>query len=281
MKNLIISFSGGRTSAFMTKYIFENDLYKNYKKHVIFMNTSAEKLETLDFVNECDKRWNLNIIWLEAKINHQKNIGTEHTIVNYDTAHRDKEIFEEMIKKYGIPNIVFKHCTRELKIRPLTSYLKSIGVSDYITALGIRADEPNRLHRNEKFIYPIADEIRTTKSFIRNWWNRQDFDLKIKDYEGNCDLCYKKSERKKYTIIRENPDVSKRWIAMEEKYSTDYKKEGTFYFHRNNKSTKQLVEESMLFPISDFAKDYNESKHQTNINDYLLDLEFDCLCKSA
>lgn len=58
---LLISFSGGRTSAFMTKFIIEH-YGKNADTHILFANTGKENEETLVFVNECSKRWNMPII---------------------------------------------------------------------------------------------------------------------------------------------------------------------------------------------------------------------------
>jgi len=60
----IINFSGGRTSAYMTKRLIDEGL-DDYI--VAFQNTGKEMPETLDFINECDKRWNLNIVWLEFR----------------------------------------------------------------------------------------------------------------------------------------------------------------------------------------------------------------------
>ena len=51
----IINFSGGRTSAYMTKRLIDEGLTDYI---VTFQNTGKEMPETLDFINECDKRWN-------------------------------------------------------------------------------------------------------------------------------------------------------------------------------------------------------------------------------
>ena len=48
----IINFSGGRTSAYMTKRLIDEGL-DDYI--VAFQNTGEEMPETLDFINECDK----------------------------------------------------------------------------------------------------------------------------------------------------------------------------------------------------------------------------------
>ena len=190
---LLISFSGGRTSAFMTRFLLTR--YPERETYVVFANTGKERLETLDFINECDKRWCFKTIWVEAVVIPEKGKGTEHKVVTYETASRNGEPFEAVIAKYGITNKPFPHCTRELKFAPIGSYMDSIGIKDYESALGIRSDEPHRINRKraekEKLIYPMADEIRVTGKMIRDWWNKQEFDLGIKDYEGNCDMCWK------------------------------------------------------------------------------------------
>jgi len=70
---IAISFSGGRTSAVMTKLILEN--YPDVEKVVTFANTGAEHPKTLEFVNNCDKYWGFNTYWLEAKVNPEQGEG--------------------------------------------------------------------------------------------------------------------------------------------------------------------------------------------------------------
>lgn len=277
MKNLLISFSGGRTSAFMSRYLQLNDLYKNHKKYFIFMNTSKEKEETLEFVNECDKRFKLNVIYLEAIINPVLGQGNDFKITDFKNLKRKGEIFEDGIKKYGIPNVLHKWCSRVLKKEVFDRFTKKHNLlnENSLKAIGVRYDEKQRLSYFDKnLFYPLADEIQATKSFINNWWRNQDFNLNLKEYEGNCDLCYKKSERKLLTIIKENPFIADWWHEMEEKYSYSEEHEKSFYFYRNNTSTKELIEKAKNF--SNFAKD--EKFHQITLQDYILDSELSCLC---
>jgi hypothetical protein len=220
-KNLLVSFSGGRTSALLARLVQTSPLFAGYRKIFIYANTGKERQETLDFVHECDTRWGLGVVWVEAVVHPEKGQGTKHRVVNYETAIRNTDPespdhpFTAVIAKYGLPSNAFPHCTRELKLRPMASYLKSIGVTEYETALGIRADEPSRAGPNPGIIYPLV-ELRIDEA-VRTFWDRQDFDLGLKDYQGNCDLCFKKSLRKRLTILRESPEVAGFWASKEGK----------------------------------------------------------------
>ena len=101
MKNklLVCTFSGGRTSAFMGQFLNNYDKYKDYDKLFVFANTGKEKEETLQFIDRCDKEWNLGVVWLEAVVDPEKGKGTKHKIINYKTASRNGEPFVEIVKK--------------------------------------------------------------------------------------------------------------------------------------------------------------------------------------
>ena len=83
-KLLVCTFSGGRTSAFMALLLKDLPKYKDFKKIFIFANTGKELPQTLEFINKCDKEWNLNIVWLEANVILEKGVGTGFKIVNYN-----------------------------------------------------------------------------------------------------------------------------------------------------------------------------------------------------
>ncbi|WP_167571988.1 phosphoadenosine phosphosulfate reductase family protein [Aquimarina algiphila] len=272
---LLISFSGGRTSAFMTKFILEHPKYKHFKKVIVFANTGKEREETLDFINECDIRWDLNVVWIEPVVNPQMGVGTSFRVVNYETANRDGQPFETAISKYGIPNIARPYCTRELKLVPIKKYMQSLGLKKWVSAIGIRYDERHRINpvtsRKENKIYPLAQDLKCNKTFIRNWWKNQDFDLKLKDYEGNCDLCYKKSERKLLTIAKEQPQLVEWWDHMETKYEG-----GEYSFFRNHTTAKELAKKAYSTDFIEATDEFNDLPFNP-----ILDMEFDCMCKAS
>lgn len=273
---VLVSFSGGRTSAFMTKLLIEMPKYQNGNLLIVFANTGKEKEETLKFVNECDKRWNLGIIWIEADVNEEKGKGTDFKIVNFETASRKGEPFEAVIKKYGLPSKLYRHCTRELKEVPIHKFAKHILGNDYLTAIGIRADEKHRIGSKPNYIYPLA-EMGFSETIIRNWWDKQDFDLEIKDYEGNCDLCFLKSQRKKLTLISENPNISDWWKEMERKYSSEYQQQFDVI---RNKTIEELVELAQL-PFRKAIDKHEIYKSQQSLFEPEMDVEYACFCSNT
>ena len=165
---LVISFSGGRTSAYMTKLLL--DKYSGKREIlVIYANTGKEREETLEFIHNCDLHFGFKTVWIETVMrigkyingkkhiftnqewkrikrrhsnNQQKrlgwcqtnlldtscaafNIGCTFKVVDFKTASRKGEPFEDIIQKFGIPNPATPHCSREMKKNPITKYIQS------------------------------------------------------------------------------------------------------------------------------------------------------------
>ena len=66
-----ISFSGGKTSAYMLAMILEAKRAGIIPQpiHVTFCNTGLEHEETLKFVQRCDDHFKAGVVWLEAVVN--------------------------------------------------------------------------------------------------------------------------------------------------------------------------------------------------------------------
>lgn len=79
-----ISFSGGRTSAYMLYRILEANEGLPEEAIVCFANTGKEEEATLKFVQDCSDHWKVPIHWLEYRVNKP---GFER--VNIETASRN------------------------------------------------------------------------------------------------------------------------------------------------------------------------------------------------
>lgn len=217
----LISFSGGRTSAYM--------LYQIIQAHggalpddvvVAFANTGKEREETLRFVHECGVRWDVPIRWVEWR-----PMPERFAEVGYNSADRTGAPFEGLIELRGrLPNPLQRFCSRELKVEPIKALCRSMGWERWKNVIGLRHDEGHRLlkkyaendnsgHRWKSFM-PL-DKARVTKRDVMAFWAQQPFDLQLQPHEGNCDLCFLKSRGKLEAIIRDKPELADWWVARE------------------------------------------------------------------
>jgi len=241
MDKILISVSAGETSSYMAQWIWNN--WKDKELQFVFANTGEENEESLIFMKKCSEYFGFPVTWVESEVIHNERKSSGCKIVNFETASRKGEPFKEVISKYGIPNTAFPHCTRELKLNPIKSFIKSIGWKDYKTAIGIRPDEFDRInpkHKELNLIYPLVTEVYMDKPRINLWWSKQPFRLNLKGYQGNCKTCWKKSDPKLYQIYKENPDYFNFNLEMENKYPE-------YTFFRKNRSTKDIIREAKLW----------------------------------
>jgi hypothetical protein len=241
----LISFSGGRTSAYMLHEIiraWEGQLPDDV--HVCFANTGKEREETLRFVHECGSQWGARVHWLEWRGG--KPCFEE---VGYNSASRKGEPFALLVKgKSYLPNWQARFCTQSLKVEVMTDFAKSLGfeVGRYGEVIGLRYDEGRRLLKGmenaDKFgrrcLYPLS-RAKVTKVDVMAFWAAQPFDLGLQPWEGNCDLCFLKGRGLRKRIIRDNPD-SALWWAEQERLS------GGFFDRRDR--VAGLVEEVRRSP---------------------------------
>jgi 3'-phosphoadenosine 5'-phosphosulfate sulfotransferase (PAPS reductase)/FAD synthetase len=225
----VVSFSGGRTSAYMLRQVLDNndDLVDLI---VTFASTGKEHPATLDFVQECSERWGVQIIWLEYRDDERG-----FAIVDYQNASRDRQPFEALIRKRSyLPNPVTRFCTIDLKIRVIHKYLRMVGCSTEETPVdmmtGIRADEPRRVakirHRkttgeskHATMVMPLADAGVGVQD-VTKFWKAQPFDLTLptingRTLEGNCGLCFLKGAKQVYSIIASDRSKGEWWARME------------------------------------------------------------------
>lgn len=231
----LISFSGGRTSAYMLYQIIQAHGGKLPDDVVVcFANTGKERPETLRFVHECQTRWGVDIHWLEWR--RGKPIYEE---VGFNSASRQGEPFADLIEhKQRLPNGFERWCTEFLKVRIMFAFIADkLGMKqgEFTEVIGLRDDEGIRIlkgmeaaeRHGRRVAYPLA-KSKITKKDIWTFWlgeNRdpkrlthplpQGFDLGLYPWEGNCTLCFQKGKGIRKRIIRDDPNEALWWIRQE------------------------------------------------------------------
>lgn len=230
--NVQISFSGGRTSAYMLYHILQANGDLPERCQVMFANTGREMPQTLDFVHECAEKWGVNIVWIEYD---RKENRASYRVTNHKNASQNGEPFEVLLKaKKYLPNIVTRFCTTDLKIRPMKRYLvNELGWKHWSAAVGIRADEQRRAKTDSKdrwsYWYPLLDD-GVTKREVSQFWKKQNFDLRLDNVAGktplgNCDFCFLKSEAILASMAKQYPDRAEWWIRMEQQTGSTFRKD--------------------------------------------------------
>jgi len=291
-KNILVSFSGGETSAYMINWLLLNRPKNNYR--FVFANTGEENEETLEFVKRVQEFFGIDLVWLEYERLGYKEVSFESAYRSHDETEIKKKWpnhpFRKYIQEFGIPNLQNASCTRELKEYPITRYMSANGwkPSQYDRAIGIRADEIDRIGQH---YYPLVPS-GITKALANQFWANMPFRLNLKGYQGNCKTCWKKSTRKLVTIARETPEKFAFFLQMEKEYE-DFIREsrlkkamenGTkinfpIRFFRENRTVSEILRLSKDTTITNAKDDSLNVNFQTSLfhNGTELDLSNGCI----
>jgi len=208
----VVSFSGGRTSAYLCKVMIGK--FGRDNVDFIFMDTGAEHPKTYEFIRKVNDEFRLNLVCLRGDFSRPLGGGVYYNIVDINEIKQDLKPFKEMTSKYGVPYTGGMFCTDRMKLKPFKKYCDdTYGKKNYETWLGIRADEPRRL-TPKPFIKYMAEITDFDKQDVLNYWSKMHFDLGIDEWLGNCVFCPKKSNLKLAAAQRDEPKHYHDFISL-------------------------------------------------------------------
>lgn len=246
--NLLILVSGGRASAMMARHIQTDPKYDKFEKLYLFCNTGQERPETIQFLKDMAFYWEMPINVIEGVYSQVPGTGVKSKLVDFDTLDMTGRVFSEAIahmnklKNTGVPCAPIPYCSDYLKTRPSDHFAKMIfGTTKYIKAIGYRnEDMPKRItfaeiKADKKRIAPLLTDFprAINKYDLTAYFKKQPFRLGIPSDIGNCELCWKKSERNLIKAIQHGT----RFIDWHFQHEQEY---GNRFF-RDNLSINDLV----------------------------------------
>lgn len=252
-KNLMVTVSGGRSSAFMARHIQTNPKYKDFEKIYVFANTGQERPETIKFLKNIVECWGIPLNIIEAVGSEKMGVGITYKVVDFDNISMNSEPFDEIIKHKnkgdfsGLPHSDAPYCSENLKTIPCKKFCDNIfGVNNYIKAIGFRKEDmPKRISwaeikEDKKRIFPLLTDFEQSISNreLNDFYDINQFKLTIHNKYGNCELCWKKSEKN----IIENIILGARTIDWWQKKEIEYNNTS----FRNNKSINDYIKMSKL-----------------------------------
>lgn len=194
--------SGGRTSAMLAGLL-------DPRVVLMYQNTGREHDRTLEFLHHLEEGLGRPIVWMEFRKPKKKGAPPREfrfEIVNYKTAARKGEPFDDLLEALtdhrdtkGLPPITpwarQRLCTAYLKHKTGERYIASLGIKEYDTFVGLRHDEPDRVHKlkgrdtQAKVFRCGLFDAKITKPDVLEFWAGQSFNLEIEEIEGNCTGC--------------------------------------------------------------------------------------------
>lgn len=244
----VVSFSGGRSSAVLLKYLLEmhhGTLPSNYI--VLFANTGKEHAGTLDFVHQIETRWNVDIHWLEydGLLGEKPEVPSDNAPiaqsdmrvnrVTYETASRNGEPWYKVIDTNPgyAPRRAARLCTYYMKVGSMWSYMAQQGRVPFTNLVGFRSDEASRLAATKAkcgkdptrpWVEAPLVHIGISRDGVNAYWKDSraelGFDLDIPIGAGNCDMCFLKGRRELARLAYANPGMIDWWIKAD-KYAQE------------------------------------------------------------
>lgn len=261
----IVSFSGGRTSAYLVYLMEQKRKVEDIKVDYVFIDTGAEHEATYDFVRAVVKKFNINLTILQAVINPELGKSSDYRVLSLNEMGWDLSVMREAVRKHGNFTVNRPFCTERLKTVPIKKYLQDNYGKDYVSWLGIRADEPRRLKEKNKVKY-LAEISDFEKQDVVNWWAKQSFDLQIDEHLGNCIFCIKKNDPKLALAQRCEPEKFEEWCELvrgEHVRPMPADKFGVGHIYR-----KWLTPENLIAKFSDStAEQLSEFIYRSRSND--------------
>lgn len=245
-----LGLSGGRSSAFMLRKVL--DAWGGALPdggHVVFGNTGKEHPATYDFLERIAREW-CPVTWVEYVPE-----KPWFRVASPSAADRTGEVFASLIRKRKyLPNPVTRFCTSEMKVLPTRRYMTSIGMPEYTTVVGLRADEPRRAAKvrsdpTRDVAIPMYDAGHRIED-VRAFWSRQAFDLALPNGDDaftNCDLCFLKGRERLERVMEHEPGRAKWWIDMESEIGAGFRSDRPAY----RVMLHQVTVQGQLFGVSD------------------------------
>lgn len=254
----VVSFSGGRTSAYMVYLMEQKRKIDGWDVHYVFCDTGAEHPKTYEFIKNVVRHFGIKLTCLKASIPSEAGKGPVFNIIDIDSIGWDLSVMKDMVAKYGNFTVSRPKCTDRLKTVILDKWRRAeFGKGNYYTWLGIRADEPSRLkfinenhdlftkkNTNPQNIRYLAEISNFTKQDVLDFWSQQHFDLEVEEHLGNCVFCIKKSDVKIARAAREEPELFEQWnevMTGEHVRLVDSDMHGIGKIYRNWLSPKELI----------------------------------------
>lgn len=180
----VVSFSGGRTSAYLVHLMEQRRIKEDLDVRYIYMDTGAEHPKTYEFIKNVVSHWGVNLTCLRVVVNPSLGQGNSYEVIQVSEIKHDLGPWKAIVKKYGLPYPAGAFCTREMKFNPVTKYCKD-NFDEYTTWIGIRADNHYWIGKlDSNLIYEIDADNDANAEYAKKQVIKLRKDDEIDQYEA-------------------------------------------------------------------------------------------------
>lgn len=214
----VVSFSGGRTSAFLVYLLERRREKEGIKTAYVFSDTGGEHPKTYEFIRNVVKHFGIKLTVLRARVSQEMDVGVTYEEISLDEMGWDLKTIRELCQKYGNFTIGRPGCTNRLKTVIANKYIDDNYGKKSVRWLGMRVDEKKRVkfekdefENNPHRLQYLANVSDYTKEDVLRFWRAMPFDLELPEHLGNCVFCIKKSDVKLALAARDEPEKMVEW----------------------------------------------------------------------
>lgn len=238
---LVNSLSGGKTSSYMAvKYPADYNVFALVRIEADYCKPKDESI--VKYVSE---KINMDFIATAESDKTLYVVRDLEQMIGKEIIWRTGETFEQVIaNKKALPNIIWRFCTTEMKMKPIFDYCQTEIKSIVNMQIGFRYDEKERANReNTKFKTIVGKSENGRNKWDEIYWRECSYPLidnMITHYpvyqfaeksgltfppDSNCVGCFWKPIQQLRKNWEDEP-LKMRWFSeMEEKQKREFKKE--------------------------------------------------------
>lgn len=198
----IVNFSGGKDSTAMLIRMLEENMQVDeiiFCKVMATQSIGAELPEMYEYINRIDK-------YIQCKYNKKITVITQEKSFE-DYFYTKKTRGKRKGQIYGFPAILSSWCNTRLKVNILKKYLNTKG--NYISYIGIAADEPKRLKRLKDNECSMLEKWNMTEKDCLEFLKKRNLDNPLyKNHKRlGCWFCPKQNIKTLEILKNEYPEL--------------------------------------------------------------------------
>lgn len=198
----IVNFSGGKDSTAMLIRMLEENMQVDeiiFCKVMATQSIGAELPEMYEYINRIDN-------YIQGKYNKKITVITQEKCFE-DYFYTKKTRGKRKGQIYGFPAILSSWCNTRLKVNILKKYLNTKG--NYISYIGIAADEPKRLKRLKENECSMLEKWNMTEKDCLKFLKERNLDNPLyKNHKRlGCWFCPKQNIKTLEILKNEYPEL--------------------------------------------------------------------------